>query len=98
MLWIVSIQVEAVITKCPEVDVSAGRMELKKTESRRLGSNRSVVTRWSRPIRPTLAAGVWQGSEARRAGARPGMHTKAGGKERCVRHSARASTYGQAVL
>ena len=54
--------------------------------------------RWSRPIRPTLAAGVWQGSEARRAGARPGMHTKAGGKERCLRHSARASTYGQAVL
>ena len=60
--------------------------------------SRKRVPRWSGPIRPTLAAGVWQGSEARRAGARPGMHTKAGGKERCLRHSARASTYGQAVL
>ena len=29
MLWIVGIQVEAVVTKCREVDVSAGRMELK---------------------------------------------------------------------
>ena len=58
----------------------------------------SPIQRWSGPIRPTIAAGVWHGSEARRAGARPGMHAKAGGKERCLRHSARASTYGQAVL
>ena len=33
-----------------------------------------VHGRWSRPIRPTLAAEVWKGSDARRAGAQSGKH------------------------
>lgn len=55
---------------------------------RRLGED----VRWSSTIRLTPAAGVWKGSEVGRAGARPGKHAMAGGKEGCT------PTYGQAVL
>jgi hypothetical protein len=70
----------AVVAKCQNVGVSAGRMCRKSARKARLESlvsNRSVVTKWSRPIRPTLAAEVWRGSEARRAGARAGRHAMA---------------------
>ena len=69
----------AVVAKCQNVGVSAGRMCRKSARKARLESlvlNRSVVTKWSRPIRPTLAALVWQGSEC--ASSRPfGVASKA---------------------
>ncbi len=54
--------------------------------------------RWSRPIRPTLAAGVWQGSEARRAGrAGLGCTRRREARNGCPRHSARASMYLECI-
>jgi hypothetical protein len=56
----------AVVAKCQNVGVSAGRMCRKSARKARLESlvsNRSVVTKWSSPIRLSLGSEGYQGSD-----------------------------------